>query len=290
MTGFGEAHSQQAGLAVTVELRTINSRYFKLSVRCSDGYAQLEAQIEGAVREQIKRGTVQVNIRVDRAASPDDFRINGTVLETYRKQLLAINKSWGADSAITAESLLSLPGVVDEHAAGIREVEADWPILRDTLIEAMTHLHKMRNDEGRSMANDLKANLKAVGEELGHIELRAPLTIGAYRARLEERLKRVLAEYEVSLSASDLIREISIFTERSDISEEIVRLKSHLEQFDSIMDQEDSAGRKLEFLTQEMLRETNTIGSKSSDLEIARHVIEIKAVIERIREMIQNVE
>ncbi len=290
MTGFGEAHRQQAGLAVTVELRTINSRYFKLVVRCSEGYGQLEPQIEATIREQIKRGTVQVNIRVDRAASPDDFRLNAVVLETYRKQLLALHEAWHLKGEVSAQGLLGLPGVVDDHASGIREVDADWPVLRETLLAAMDHLAKMRSDEGRSMAADLVTNLHVVAAELGHIERRAPQTIDAYRARLEERVKKVLADYEVSLSAADLIREISIFTERSDISEEIVRLRSHLEQFEAIMGHEDSAGRKLEFLTQEMLRETNTIGSKSSDLEIARHVIEIKATIERIREMIQNVE
>jgi uncharacterized protein (TIGR00255 family) len=148
----------------------------------------------------------------------------------------------------------------------------------------------MRIEEGRAMQADLKANCDAIAAELALVAERAPLTVGAFRARLEERDRKVLEEYQVSLDAASLIREVSIYAERSDISEEIVRLRSHLEQFDAIAALPESSGRKLDFLTQEMHREANTIGSKSSDVEISRRTIEIKAAIERIREMIQNVE
>jgi uncharacterized protein (TIGR00255 family) len=148
----------------------------------------------------------------------------------------------------------------------------------------------MRADEGRAMAADLKANGQIVAVALDAIEARAPHVAESYRGRLTERLTKLLAEYEINLQPTDLIRELSIYAERSDISEEIVRLRSHLEQFGATLALEESSGRKLEFLTQEMFRETNTIGSKANDVQISRHVIEIKAAIERIREMIQNVE
>lgn len=140
------------------------------------------------------------------------------------------------------------------------------------------------------MAADLTVNCRAVAASLGQIERRAPLVVEDYRNRLFERLKRTLAELNVSLEPADVIKEVSVFADRSDISEEIVRLRSHLEQFQASMNLPDSAGRKLDFLTQEMNRETNTIGSKANDVEIARCVIEIKTAIERIREMIQNIE
>jgi uncharacterized protein (TIGR00255 family) len=162
--------------------------------------------------------------------------------------------------------------------------------VRDALESAMQNLAQMRTDEGRAMAADLRANCQALAIELTHIEARAPLVVTAYRERLAERLRAALAEFAVTLDPGDIIKEVGIFAERSDISEEIVRLRSHLEQFDSIMELPESSGRKLEFLTQEMFRETNTIGSKANDVQIARHVIDIKAGIERIREMIQNVE
>src|SRR4029078_6750349 len=139
-------------------------------------------------------------------------------------------------------------------------------------------------------AADLASNGTSIARELDAIEVRAPQVADSYRSRLTDRLTKTLAEYQITLQPGDLIREISIFAERSDISEEIVRLRSHLEQFASTLDLPESSGRKLAFLTQEMSRETNTIGSKANDVQISRHVIEIKAAIERIREMIQNVE
>jgi len=140
------------------------------------------------------------------------------------------------------------------------------------------------------MEDDLRVNCRTISDELQRIEQRCPQVIQAYQDRLGERLNRLLAELDVSVTPADLVREVGIFAEKSDISEEIVRLRSHLDQFTAIMDQEGSYGRKLDFLTQEIFREVNTIGSKANDAQIARHVVDIKAAIERIREMIQNVE
>lgn len=299
MTGYGEAHRQEGALTVAVEVRTINSRYFKLSVRCGEGYSALEQEIEGIVRQHIRRGTVQVSLRVDGPQS-DSFRLNGGVLAGYRKQLDHLRAQWSTTPGAKVEApemhnvplsaLLLLPGVVVERPASATDVATEWPLVRTTLEAALANLHQMRVDEGRAMAADLSANCATVAAELLQIEGRAGLVVDGYRARLVERLNKVLAEFQVTLDPAELIKEVSVYAERSDISEEIVRLRSHLDQFDELMKQEESAGRKLEFLTQEMFRETNTIGSKASDVQIARHVIEIKAAIERIREMIQNVE
>jgi uncharacterized protein (TIGR00255 family) len=148
----------------------------------------------------------------------------------------------------------------------------------------------MRTDEGRRMAADLEVNARAIAAELKKVEARAPLVIDAYRGRLSERLTKLLAEVGVQGAPGDVVREVALFAERTDISEEIVRLKSHLHELDAVMAAPESQGRKLDFLTQELFRETNTIGSKANDAEIARHVIEMKTAIERMREMIQNVE
>jgi uncharacterized protein (TIGR00255 family) len=290
MTGFGEARCQENGVTVAVELRTINSRYFKISYRSGEGYNSLEPQIEAAVREQIKRGTVQVNLRVDRPASPDAYRLNTAVLIAYWRQLNELPAQWNLPRSSTLEHLLALPGVVNEQPWEAVAAQEDWPLIAQALTAAMQNLSHMREEEGRAMAADLHTNCRTIAAELEAIAERAPLMVEAYRTRLEDRLKKLLAEQSVTLQPADLIREISIFAERSDISEEIVRLRSHLEQFDTIMELPESSGRKLEFLIQEMFREVNTIGSKSTDVEIARHVIEIKTAIERLREMIQNVE
>ena len=140
------------------------------------------------------------------------------------------------------------------------------------------------------MAVDLRANAAAAAASLVEVDRRAPLVVEAYRARITERVQRAVAEFQLTLDPADVLREVSLFADRCDISEEVVRLRSHLEQFEKLLDCEESSGRKFDFLTQEMLREANTIGSKANDVEIARHVIEIKTAIERIREMIQNVE
>jgi uncharacterized protein (TIGR00255 family) len=290
MTGFGEAHRQQDGLAVRIEVRTINNRFFKLALRTAEGFGALEPQIEAMVREHVNRGTVQVNLRAERLRAPEQCKINTGVLEHYRRQLEAIGREWNLAESVKIDSLLLLPGVVDDASDVGRDAAADWPLIADALRAALAGLNEMRIDEGRAMAADLKANCRLVAENLARIQGRAPQVVAAYRDRLHERLKRTLAEHEVQLDPADVIKEVSLFADRSDISEEVVRLQSHLEQFDGIMALPESSGRKLEFLTQEMVREANTIGSKANDVEIARHVIEIKTALERIREMIQNIE
>jgi uncharacterized protein (TIGR00255 family) len=293
MTGFGEAHCREDGLSVAVEIRAINNRYLKLSVRTTDGYASLEPLVENEVRNAIHRGTVQVNLRIEHKKSTDDYRINAEVLERYRTQLQSLMSQWdplAKSNGPSLESLLPLPGVVDENGSQIVDAEADWPVVQRTLQAALENLGRMRSEEGRAMGLDLTANCRSVAASLEHIERRAPLVVEDYRNRLLDRLKRTLAQLDVNLQASDIIKEVGLFADRSDISEEIVRLRSHIDQFQSIMQLAESTGRKLDFLTQEMFREANTIGSKANDVEIAQHVIEIKTAIERIREMIQNVE
>jgi uncharacterized protein (TIGR00255 family) len=290
MTGHGEGHCRRDTTSVSVELRTVNSRYLKISTRTPEGYNAFDSQIESLVRKHVRRGTLQVNLRVDRELTADDFRLNDSVISGYRLQLEAIYDQLHINDSIHPESLLSLPGVVDERGGRNAEVQEDWPLIKEALVEALNGLSKMREEEGRAMAADLAENRNVVATELDAIEKQAPQVVDGYRKRLTERLNQMLTEFDVSINASDVVKEVGIFADRADISEEIVRLRSHLEQFDAFMSADESAGRKLEFLTQEMLRETNTIGSKANDAIIARHVIEIKATVERIREMIQNVE
>ena len=290
MTGHGEAHRHEDGLSIGVEIRTVNNRYFKLNLRLTDGYVALEPHVESLIRQQIRRGTVQVQVQINRETRPDDYRLNQAVLAGYMKQLeAALGKAMNRDAGQLAP-LLTLPGVVHEPTAQYDEIETQWPKIEGVVTAALAHLSKMRIDEGRSMAADLTANARAIAGELTNIASRAPVVVDSYRGRLTERLNKLLSEVGVRAEPGDIVREVGLFAERSDISEEIVRLRSHLDQFDTVMAAEESQGRKLEFLTQEMFRETNTIGSKANDAEIARHVIEIKTAIERMREMIQNVE
>ena len=290
MTGHGEAQRQEAGVRVAVEVRTVNNRYLKVSLRTSEGYGSLEPQIESLIRDQLRRGAVMVNVRVDRESSPEDFQLNEVVLASYHRQIqeLARRCAWAGDVRI--DSLLMLPGVVAENAGHVVDVNVVWPVVERTLREALENLSQMRAEEGAAMGRDLQANCQAIAADLDQIEQRAPLVVEGYRKRLLERVNKLLEEFGLEIQPADVVREVGLFTDRSDMSEEIVRLRSHLQQFEAIARTEQGNGRKLEFVIQEMLRETNTIGSKANDAEIARHVVEIKTAIERMREMIQNVE
>jgi uncharacterized protein (TIGR00255 family) len=292
MTGFGEARYQSDRLSLSVELRALNNRYLKVSVRASDPYHLLEPEFEKVIRRVVRRGTLQVHFRCERQAAPTDFRINATALRSYLEQIEAV---WTelrlqdrGDSLLA--QVLALPGVVPEPGAQGTHLEEDWPVIEQTLQAALEKLQKMRREEGRAMAAELLAHRDTIAAHLERIRTRIPQVTASYRDRLYERVRALLGELDVQLDRNDLIKEVSIFAERSDIAEEVVRLASHLGQFQDMMNDKESPGRKLEFLTQEMFREANTIGSKASDVEISREVVEIKATLEKIRELVQNVE
>jgi uncharacterized protein (TIGR00255 family) len=227
---------------------------------------------------------------VQHAQAADAYRINAAVLTRYLQQVDEFERQWRLGERVPLAALLGLPGVVSEQIVTAADLAGDWPLVRETIEEAIERLTEMRRQEGRAMAEDLRANVRLVLGVLEQIAARAPRVVEGYRDRLAERVRALLAEYQVSVQPGDLIKEVSLFAERSDISEELVRLRSHALQFDALVDQPEPAGRKLEFLAQEMFREANTIGSKANDVEIARLVIDVKAAIERVREMIQNVE
>jgi uncharacterized protein (TIGR00255 family) len=290
MTGHGEAQGHREHAIIGVEVRAVNNRFLKVSTRISDGFGALEPLIEAAIKQNVRRGTIQVNIRVDRESGLDDFRLNEAVLAGYRQQLERMNEQLGRSEPVRLELLLGLPGVVDVDVTGEQRVEEFWPLVESVLLEALENLSRMRVEEGAAMAADMHANCRVIAQQLDQIGQRAPLVVESYQRRLTERVNKLLADYSMGLQPADVVREVAVFADRSDISEEIVRLRSHLEQFDTIAAAEESSGRKLEFVIQEMLRETNTIGSKANDAEISRHVVEIKTAIERMREMIQNVE
>lgn len=289
MTGFGEAHGQGDEVAITIELKSINSRYLKLNLRAPEGFLSLEPRIESVLKTRIQRGTVQLTLRIDRQSSSADYRINNQVLLSYCEQLEKLKMN-SEDIPIRLDALLTLPGVVDSQEEQNQHASEYWQLIESVLQEALENLSKMRSDEGQAMATDLFTNCQTISEHIETIDGRADIVVEHYQTRLTERMQKLLVDYDVTIEASDVAREVGLFAERCDISEEIVRLKSHVEQFRGMLKTSHGVGRKLEFLTQEMFREANTIGSKANDSKIAEHIIEIKAAIERMREMVQNVE
>jgi uncharacterized protein (TIGR00255 family) len=291
MTGYGEASYQADDLHLSIELRSVNNRYLKVNLRAGEPYNLLEAEFEKVIRRVVRRGTIQVHLRCQRPFSPQDFPINAAALQSYVRQLREVATTMGlADQGqILLSQVLTLPGVAPEQGAALY-LEDEWPIIERVLEQALERLQAMRQEEGRNMAQELLQMRDHIALQLERIRTHIPRVSVLHRDRLYERVRGVLSELDVQIDRSDLIKEVAIFAERSDIAEEVVRLASHLGQFQEIVNEPESAGRKLEFLTQEMFRETNTIGSKASDVEISRHVVEIKATLEKIRELVQNVE
>lgn len=290
MTGYGDATVQFPGGNVCVEIRSVNNRYLKVSAHIPDSLGSCDAQIEEVVRQYLNRGMVNVAVRVNKDCSAESFQLNMAVLNMYREKLTPwINTIPGASLEQGWDKLLSLPGVVQE----VDEVDdsvAYWPYVEQGLEGALQKMVNMRVVEGQKMAEDLLKNREDLISCLEQIIQQAPRVIEIFTERLTERLTRLLEQYDIKVHSSDILREIGIYADKCDISEEIARLKSHLEQFHNILLNESCPGRKLDFLTQELFRETNTIGSKANDVEITHQVLAMKSAIERIREQVQNIE
>ncbi len=292
MTGFGDARLQTEKVSLSVEVRTVNNRYFKLSLKLPDRYSSLEPEIEKLVRDQISRGSIHLAIRYEASDRSGQMRLNTKLLEQYADQLSEIIERRGGviASEVRLDALTSLPGVVEDDSQHGADLEAEWPQLSELVRDALNKLQNFRLHEGETMGKDLASQAENVSRQLTLIEQTAPQVVSEYRAKMLERVRQTLAESDVTLTESDLIREVAIFADRCDINEEITRLKCHLGHFDSLLNDKTSQGRKLEFLTQEMFREINTIGSKANNVSIAHSVVEMKASVERIREVLQNVE
>ncbi|GAB5440778.1 MAG: YicC family protein [Fuerstiella sp.] len=287
MTGFGNATHQTESAAVTVELKAVNNRYLKLSMRLPEYLGRFEPDIEKLVRQKISRGAVQLSFRIRLQAQATGYAIDQELLASYAKQLQQVD---GVSGSAELKDLLSLPGVVSESEVTPDLVEAVWPVVMTALQESLEHFHEFRSREGESMQQDLADQCQLIATKVDEVEQHAPDVVADYRNRLLERINRALEETEATLDPNDVLREVALFTDKCDINEEITRLRSHLKQFDAFLTGPQSLGRKLEFLGQEMFREINTIGSKANNVKIAHAVVEMKAAIERIREILQNAE
>lgn len=292
MTGYGAARRENGTLAVAVEIRTLNNRYFKLSLRGPEECPVLEGEVDKLVRRFVRRGTINIQVRCERPFAEAPGRINGDALRSYIRQLeqaVPEVQQKGCSQALIGH-LLDLPGVVTEHLPQSDLAEETWPLIAEALTEALEKLQEMRREEGQAMATELMQYADQIAERLANIEERIPAAIDNYRQRLFDRVRSALVEHDIVLEKADLIKEVSLYCERADIAEEVTRLSSHIEQFRTMVGEEESNGRKLDFLIQEMFRETNTIGAKASDIEISREVVEIKSLLEKCRELVQNIE
>ncbi len=290
MTGFGEARRETDAINVTVEVRAVNNRYLKVMTRSPDAYAAYESEIEKVVRTRVARGTVNVTIRASLVGKAAATQINADALSAYWEQFQALSGKLGVAMPEDCSVLLSLPDALSEGTDKTQSLREHWPVVAEVISEAVENLNKFRLTEGESMATDLQTQCGVLSTELAGIGDKAPAVVSEYRDRLLERVREMISGANATIEENDLIREVSVFAERCDINEEIKRLESHLGQFDAFLNESTSQGRKLEFLIQEMFRETNTIGSKANNVEIAHSVVEMKSAIEKMKEMVQNIE
>ena len=283
MTGHGQASVEREGHRVSVEIRSVNNRFLKTNIYSELGSA-IDAKIESLVKAHVQRGSVTVRVKLTRDGS-QSYQLNEAAIRQYWLQLSEIAAS---SQSVNLEAVLSLPGVVNETENEASDLVA--ATVTEAVLSALEHLNAMRGIEGATMQKDMLENIGNIQTELAAVKSRAPLVAQQYSARMTERINQLLSTYDVSITPADIVKEVGIFADRCDISEETVRLSSHLDQFESVLDANPAPGKKLDFIVQEMLRETNTIGSKANDSDIAMHVVEIKTAIERIREMVQNIE
>lgn len=288
MTGHGQAAMRHGDFAIDVEIRTVNNRYLKVVSKISDLASALEPQLESIVRDFLKRGSVTVSVRVSQSGRSNASSINQKTLEDYLTQSKSMADRLGIQFQYGLGQLLLLPGVLEST----RQQDDDrlLEVVRRTVQSALEDLQSMRSREGEAMRTQFVETLSQIAVNKSLIELRAPEVVAEYRTKLDQRIRNGLAIVGHQVTEIDLLREVLIYADRCDITEEITRLASHLSQFNTALSNPESQGRRLDFLVQELFRETNTIGSKANDSQVSQLVVSIKTAIEQMRELIQNVE
>ncbi len=292
MTGFGESRTEDKGVAYRVEIRSLNNRYFKASIKLPEQFQRYEPQVDKQLRSRLGRGSVSFALRMRDENPAAACTINTAILGEYVRQLRGVageDKSTTIDLARLAEA----PGVFQPPEIEDELIVQQFATIERLTSEALDKLIAMRSVEGRALLADLEASCKDVRTRIAEVRQQAPAVVVEYQKRLHSRVQQLLDGTDGSnleLFQDAISREVAIFAERCDVNEEVSRIDSHLDQFAALCAAPEVVGRKLDFLTQELLREANTIGSKSNSAAISRHVVEIKAAIDRIKEQVQNVE
>ncbi len=291
MTGFGRGSVTRAGYTVTVEMSAVNRKQFDLRLNSLRSLAVLEPQVAKLVRSKVARGGVTISVQFERDAGVGAIpEVDTSCAQAYVDAARKLVKRCKVPDTMGTAVLLRMPGVMQIAGAGDPDSETIWPLVRDALKQAMAAFLSMRQEEGKSLSQDMSKRLTSMRRLKAKVLKRAPLVVRHYRGVLQKRTA-ALVHMKTDTGLRDAIaREVALFADRCDISEELVRLDSHIDQSIAHLDAKSPVGRTLEFLCQEMLREINTIGSKANDRFIARWVVELKSELESLREQVQNVE
>ena len=295
MTGFGRGQYEDENFSVTVEMKTVNHRYNEVAIRLPRFLNPLEDKIRKTILKTVNRGRIDVFINADYTSSENcTLKVDKNLAAAYHKALQEVGAAIGLEelNINSAQEVMYLSRCQDviNVKEGFFDVETVWPKVEQAVKEALDNLVTMRETEGGNIYGDFVYRADLIAEKLTKIEERSPMVVEEYQAKLTDRLNNLLADHNITVEPERLLQEVAIFADRASITEEIVRLKSHIKQFKNIINSDQPVGRKLDFLIQEFNREANTIASKANDYTLAQIVVEIKAEIEKIREQIQNIE
>ena len=290
MTGFGRCEAEINGREITVEIKSVNHRYFEFSCRTPRGYGFLDDKLKSYVNSRVSRGKIDMFVTIGaNDEAPSEVTVNHQLVSGYLNAMKEISDTYGVENDVTVVSLSRFPDVFTVH----KPAEDEEQITNDVLSVAKTALDSfiaMRETEGEKMKTDILSRANTILSIVGEIEERYPQTVAEYEERLLERIKQTLEDYEVEIDEQRVLTEVAVFSDKVAVAEETVRLRSHFEQLNKFLEYDEPVGRKIDFIIQEMNREANTIGSKVQDAVLAHKVVDIKSEIEKIREQVQNIE
>jgi uncharacterized protein (TIGR00255 family) len=290
MTGFGAARREGGGFAVEVEVRTVNHRHLHVKPRVPPNWSEFEAEIEEAVRRRLERGTIYVNVSVAATSPGTTLRANAVLAERYVTLLRSLRRRLRLAGDVEIEDLVSLPGLFLDGTADPRARAQGLAAGKTALRLALEECVRRRAREGRLLAKDLAARARRIRGLVDRIERLRPAAVRRARERLRRRVEEALGKGAVEIREEDFARETALLADRTDVAEEITRLRAHVLEFGRILARPGAVGRTLDFLVQEMAREANTIGAKAADAGIARLVVDLKSELEKVREQAQNLE
>lgn len=288
MTGFGRCEAIVNGREITVEIKSVNHRYFEFSCRTTRGYSFLEEKLKSYVNRQVSRGKMDMYVSVTAGEEAEaQVTVNHQLAAGYVKAMRELGKNYGLADDIGISALARYPDIFTVHKAPEDE-EQVFEDVKSAVDTAMASFMAMRQAEGEKLKKDVMSRAKTILDIVAKIEARSPVTAAEYEARLKERMLEVLEDKNID--EQRIVTEVAIFADKVAVAEETVRLRSHFAQLEKFMESDEPVGRKIDFIIQEMNREANTIGSKVQDAQLAHMVVDIKSEIEKIREQIQNIE
>ncbi|MBZ0203237.1 MAG: YicC family protein [Ignavibacteria bacterium] len=289
MTGFGKASKSLKKMSIGVELRSINSKFLEVSCRLPQSFSDKENEIKEVISKQISRGKVTVQLSLDRGIeSTVNLQIQPDVIRDYHRLLVGIKKATGIKEEIKLDHILKFSEIFKGDES--EDITEYWSDIRKTIIAAVSDLYMMKNKEGKVLEKDIMSRISSIDKKLEFVKKQSAKNIKDTKAKMMEKVNGLIAEAGIQADNNRLEYELIMISDRLDITEEVIRAKSHIEYFKNNVKEKELSGRRLNFLVQEMNREINTIASKSNSSDISQHVVEMKEELEKIKEQLQNIE